>query len=126
MGVSYKAISLDALEGEVVKLVAEHIDSTRDEVRKHVQKAGKAASDELKEVSPKLTGEYAAGWRYKTEDEGLDTFSATVYNSAKPWLVHLLEYGHGLVYFGNPTGKFVPPKPHLDKGYQAGAKELMK
>lgn len=125
MGVSFKAVTLDALEGEVVKLVAEHIDSTRDEVRKHVQKAGKAAVDELKAVSPKKTGEYAAGWKYKTEDEGLDAFSATVYNGPKYWLVHLLEFGHGLVFMGNPTGKRVDPKPHLDKGYEAGSRALL-
>lgn len=121
----YTAVSLDGFGEMVLKFCADHVEETKDEARKRVTKAGKVAAQTLREVSPRRTGKYASGWKSKTVDEGLDTLTATVYNTTKPSLSHLLEFGHGLVYMGHPTGKRVPPYPHMDKGYDAGSKELL-
>lgn len=120
----FSAVSIDGLGDAVTVMVAEHIDMTKDEIRKNVRKAGKAGAEALREASPKLTGEYASGWTYRTTDEGLDAISSTVYNTTKPTLSHLLEFGHGLVYYGHPTGRRVPPYPHMDAGFDAGANVL--
>lgn len=117
------AVGPDAFGDVVCKFVAESIEENEQIMRERVRLAGKVCAETLREVSPKLTGEYAAGWQSRAKDGG-DSAVSTVYNKAKPELVHLLEFGHGLVYFGHPTHKRVGPKPHLDKGYQAGAKEL--
>lgn len=120
----FAAVSVDGFGDAVAAIVAEHVEMTRDEIKKQVTKAGKAGAEALRESSPKLTGEYASGWKSKTQDEGLDSFSAIVYNSTKPSLSHLLEFGHYLKYFGHDTHKMVRPYPHMDAGYDAGAEVL--
>lgn len=120
----FMAVSIDGFGDAVSQMVSDHIKMTREEIKKNVQKAGKAGAEALRASSPKLTGAYASGWKSRTEDAGLDSFAATVYNSTKPSLSHLLEFGHGLVYYGHPTGRRVPPYPHMDAGYDAGAAVL--
>lgn len=53
----------------------------------------KDASKQLRNVSPKKSGEYASGWRQRTT---VKTFNveAVVYNAKAPMLTHLLEKGH--------------------------------
>lgn len=78
------------------------------------QKAGaKAAIRELKQTSPKRTGEYAAGWKSKTERTRTGT-TTTIYNGDKPGLAHLLEFGHPIIKGGRTVGR-AEAIPHIKK-----------
>jgi hypothetical protein len=59
---------------------------------------------DLRETSPKDTGEYAKGWAYRQEAPG----SYRVYNKKKPQLTHLLEHGHAKRGGGRVEGR-----PHI-------------
>lgn len=61
-----------------------------DIVSEEIETVGKEMAKELKEVSPKRTGDYAKGWRMKRESK----HKIIVKNSKKPYLTHLLEHGH--------------------------------
>ena len=63
--------------------------------KKAVSAAGKSCVAELKSTSPSRTGEYAAGWRMRTESDRFGGYYVRIYNAAKPSLTHLLEFGHG-------------------------------
>ena len=117
-------ISPGELEGALTAIVDKHLLEVKAKTRTAVSAAGRAAISALEQASPKRTGEYAAGWKQTMSGDALQGYTTTVYN-VRPEMTRWLEYGHGLVYFGRPTGKFIAPRPHLDAGYQAGAAELM-
>ncbi len=54
------------------------------------EETAKNLAADLREKSPKDTGDYAKGWRYRKEAPG----RYRVYNKDKPQLTHLLEKGH--------------------------------
>ncbi len=64
------------------------------ENKKAVSAAGRECVSELKETSPSLSGDYAAGWRMKTQFDEFGGYYVRVFNAAKPSLTHLLEFGH--------------------------------
>lgn len=73
------AYELENFSNEVDEIVSEEIETV-----------GKEMAKELKEVSPKRTGNYAKGWRIKRESK----HKIIVQNSKKTYLTHLLEHGH--------------------------------
>ena len=72
--------------------------------------AAKNAVRELKITSPEKSGKYARGWTYKKEKKG----SVIVYNRARPWLTHLLEYGHPIGGTGTTARGHAQAKPHIE------------
>lgn len=81
------------LSAEVKAILAEYGEEVSDAMKEIVPKVAKDAVKKLRSNSPKNTGAYARGWTQRTEKGNL-TISSTVYNSKKPGLPHLLEYGH--------------------------------
>ena len=89
---------------------------------KAVRKVGKDTADELKQTSPKRSGSYqhyADGWKSRVEKDGLGSTISRVYNSTKPSLTHLLEFGHG-----GPAP--APAHEHIAPAYQKGKAQLEK
>ena len=70
-----------------------------------LDEVGKEAVKKLKATSPKKTGAYAKGWRFKRQVKGKNGFQAIVYNARRGQLTHLLEYGHPLVSDGKVVGQ---------------------
>lgn len=72
----------------------------------------KEAVTKLRNTSPSNTGKYARGWTIKREKSPLGINSVIVYNKAKPFLTHLLEFGH---LIRNKVGDFgrSPAHPHI-------------
>lgn len=71
------------------------------------------ASKELKNISPRRTGQYALGWTYINKNGDY-----IIYNEKRPTLTHLLEYGH-LTRNGK---KRIAPNPHIRPVFEKYAK----
>lgn len=72
----------------------EYEQKVTDEVRENVLKVAKEMVDELRENSPKRSGDYAKGWKSKVTKDKEFEFEASVYNARKPGLTQVLEFGH--------------------------------
>lgn len=66
---------------------------------------GKEAVKKLQNTSPKNTGDYKKGWRYKRKVKGKNGFEAKVYNATRGQLTHLLEKEHPIVRNGEVVGR---------------------
>ena len=62
---------------------------------KAVSATGRELVNDLKGSSPSKTGKYSSGWRMRTESDKFGGYYVRVYNTTKPSLTHLLEFGHG-------------------------------
>lgn len=77
--------------------LADYNQDVADAVKEVVEDVAEEAVNELKTVSPSLTGAYAKGWRKKKAYEADYEKRNTVYNQKKYQLTHLLESGHAKV-----------------------------
>ena len=101
---------------EIKRLLDEYGDEVMDVLEEEAEKAAKWAAKQLKETSPKKTGEYAKGWTVKTDKTAK---SAVVYNRTKPGLTHLLEHG-----FQGRSGVH-PAIPHIKPVEDEATKEFV-
>lgn len=72
-------------------------DYSRDMKRKvnnSVDKVGKESVQQLKNTSPKKSGDYARGWKLKRERGRNGINDVTIHNATDYHLTHLLENGH--------------------------------
>lgn len=98
----------DSVGEQLTRILDDYGDEVKNVARKDAKKAGRQTAKELKNVSPKDSGEYASGWATKQVDE--DT--VTVYNRKMPGLAHLLEKGH-LIRNKKGTYGRAPAHPHI-------------
>ena len=82
--------------GELADAVADALEEEGDEIRQSLDEILAHAANDLKKLRtarrPKDTGAYARGWRRKSET-WLGKKVWVVYNTAKPWLTWVVEYG---------------------------------
>ncbi|MBJ8106008.1 MULTISPECIES: HK97 gp10 family phage protein [Bacillus cereus group] len=71
--------------------------------------------DELKQKSPKKTGNYRKGWRKKKDGNAI-----IVHNALKPQLTHLLEKGHA-----KANGGRVPAQVHIAPAEEKAINEFV-
>lgn len=118
-------VKIDGFSGTLMALAEEVVTQDDEQLRRDVQTAARATTDELRNgaLTPAVTGEYAAGWGYKTE-LGIGHVKVTVHNRKKPGLTHLLEKGHEKFVNGVDTGERVQAYPHIDPAYEVGADRL--
>lgn len=123
-----KSIKLSGLEIAILKDLMEYRDDIAEEVKKAANDVSNYAVQELKEKSPKKTGEYSFGWTRKQSKNTESAFGVVVYNKDKPWLTHLLENGHAKV-----NGGFVPGIQHIKpveekaiKSFEEKVEEIIK
>lgn len=72
------------------------------------QNIAKKGKNELKEKSPKRTGDYSKGWTVRTT-KGRGSIECIIYNSKKPQLTHLLEKPHA-----KRNGGLTSPIVHIE------------
>lgn len=89
-----KSIEADILGKEIMKYLSEYTNDISEVVEIVSNKVGKDATNELKQESPKLTGDYAKGWRLKKDKIGKNRYTVKIYNKTDYQLTHLLEFGH--------------------------------
>jgi hypothetical protein len=93
-------INVDELAGEIVLAIQAYTEDVSEAIDQAARDTAKAMAQDLRETSPKDTGEYAKGWTYRKEAPG----SYRVYNKKKPQLTHLLEHGHAKAGGGRVEG----------------------
>lgn len=93
---------------------------TKQATEKAIKTEARATASELRQTSPKRSGRYARGWRWKDEGWG----SAYVYNATDWQLTHLLEDGHRIKNrFGGPYGRYGGVK-HITTAEENAAERL--
>ena len=97
-------IKVDDLAGEIVLAVRTYTEEVGAAIEEAVKETAQALAADLRETSPKDTGEYAKGWTARKEGQG----RYVVYNKKKPQLTHLLEHGHAKRGGGRVEGR-----PHI-------------
>ena len=93
-------IKVDDLAGEIVLAIQAYTEDVSEAIDQAARDTAKAMAKDLRETSPKDTGEYAKGWTHRKEAPG----SYRVYNKKKPQLTHLLEHGHAKAGGGRVEG----------------------
>lgn len=121
-----KKVSVDNLSSEIVKELKKYNQEVILGVKKQVQDAGTFCRKELKETSPKLTGDYAKGWRKKTAYEDSQDIRVEVYNATDYQLTHLLEHGHVLVGHNGKVIGTVGAIPHIAPAEEKTEDKLVK
>ena len=102
-------INIDQLAAEIAKGLAEYSQDVVEKVNVSSEKVGKAAVKQLRQTSPKRTGEYAKSWTMTTEKEVGQPHKRIIHAKAPHYrLAHLLEYGHAKVGGGRVEGR-----PHI-------------
>lgn len=96
-------IKINDLVKEINKTLAEYADGVGEEIEKVAKKVAQNGVKTLRLRSPKLTGDYAKGWRAKKVDGKWVVYNATNYQ-----ITHLLEKGHAKVEGGR-----VAPRVHI-------------
>lgn len=84
------------------------------EMGEALDEVGKEAVKMLKATSPKHTGKYSKGWRYKRQSKGKNgLIEAKIYNATSGPLTHILEYGHPKMAGDQVVGQ-VKGQPHIE------------
>lgn len=112
-------ITPEQLESAIADIVKDYTNKERAETKKAISKVGRQTAETLRQTSPKRTGKYAKGWKSKNEGDGYGGFGNIVYNSTKPSLTHLIEFGHR----GSSPA---PAHPHINPAYAKGRELLLK
>ncbi|MEG1657344.1 MAG: HK97 gp10 family phage protein, partial [Christensenellaceae bacterium] len=90
-----------------------------DAIKSMAQKTAKNLTEDLKATSPKATSKYAGGWKVKKTEENANCVTYVVHNASRPYLTHLLEFGHA-----KRGGGRVSAQPHIAKAEQKAITEF--
>lgn len=125
---------MDVRVDNMAAAIAEMLGEYQVEITKNIDTSGKTVAEQgakkLKETSPKLSGDYAKGWKV-SKDEGKsygDDASYIIHNKTNYQLTHLLENGHA-TRNGGRTKSIKHIKPVEDmviKQYEKAAEEAIK
>lgn len=93
---------------EYLKKYQENIDKL---VKDTTDKLTNRAKKDIKNKSPKDSGDYSKGWSVKTI-KNAKTYTRKIWNPKKYRLTHLLEFGHKVKRNGQIVGKAIAI-PHI-------------
>lgn len=102
------AVKVDNLAEAIMEELRAYSDEASEALKESVKETSKECAAEIRENAPKQSGKYRKGWKSKVEYESRTDIRTTVYNSARPQLTHLLEYGHA-----KKNGGRVEGRPHI-------------
>lgn len=112
-------VKVDGLAKAIAAELAAYDQEVTDGLKKEVKQVAKEMVTQLKQTSPRDSGEYASGWKAKVEHESAQDIRERVYNVKKPSLTHILENGHAKVNGGRVEGT-----PHIGPAEQQAADKL--
>lgn len=113
-------VQMDDLADVIMQELQVYSEEVTEQIKKDVKAVAKECAKEIKNNSPKDTGEYASGWKSKIVYESQNDIRAVVYNAKKPSITHLAEYGYAKV-----NGGRVPGKAHIRPAEINAEKELL-
>lgn len=112
---------------DIKKILNDYSYDIQEGIKQKASVLANEAKKEIKQVSPKLTGDYKKGWRLQKQ---INRYSVqcTIYNQTDYQLTHLLEKPHL-----KRNGKLTTPKVHispvqekLSKRYEKEVENLIK
>ena len=112
-----KKIGIDSLADALGDLLSDYGEEVTEAVKTAAKDGGKECKEDIKNASPRNTGEYASGWGYTTVKENKQVIGVVIHNKKKPQLTHLLEHGHAKVNGGRVEGT-----PHIGPAEQKAVK----
>ena len=111
--------TIDGLADAVMKEMNDYAETTAEDVKSAVRKAGSSVKKEISANAPKKTGAYSKSWSVKTTKETSNSLEVTVYSPTKYRLAHLLEYGHAKRGGGRTSAR-----PHIAPAEQNAIDQL--
>ena len=105
---------------EVVDILNDYSRDIQKGIEEDGNQVAKNAVSELKNTSPKRTGDYRKGWKKKKE-EGFQSFTYIIHNATNYQLTHLLEKPHL-----KRNGGLTTPKVHIAPVEQESIREYEK
>lgn len=105
---------------EISDILNEYSNDIQEAIIEEAQSVAKEAVSELKNTSPKRTGDYRKGWRTKTI-KGKGFVTSIVHNATDYQLTHLLEKPHL-----KRNGGMTTPKVHIAPVEEKAVKEYEK
>ena len=107
-------VEIGGMSGALSAIVNDYVKTETAKANAAVEIGAKVCRAQIAATAPRKTGEYAAGWRTKVE-ETYGAKTATVYQSGKPGLPHLLEMLRQIIF--HPT--FLPDAVNRQKAKTA-------
>lgn len=98
-------IKVESMNKEINKLLEQYQTQVNDAVDDVINDVSGDCVSELKQTSPKNTGQYSRLWRYKIVENRFGKYKSVIYNYQYQ-LTHLLEKGHMRV---TKTGEVLKP-----------------
>ncbi|MCI6255936.1 MAG: hypothetical protein MR648_05000 [Clostridiales bacterium] len=87
-----KKIGMDDFESEMTALLEQAAQEKEESFFEILRSAATQTRGAVSSKSPRDTGDYAAGWKIRTEERNHEKVWV-IYNAKKPWLTYILEYG---------------------------------
>ena len=111
----------------LIETLKKYTDKVTDEVKEAVAEIAYEALPEIKNASPKKTGDYKKGWKV-SERQGSTAVRAlaSVHNESDYQLTHLLEYGHRIIGRDGQQHGFAPAKTHIAPVNEKAQERLLK
>ena len=98
------SIRLDELAEVIFRELQNYSQEVTEQIKADVKVVAKECVKQIRMKAPETTGAYKKGWKYKITYESPSDIRVVIYNSKKPQLTHLLEYGHSRVNGGRTEG----------------------
>ena len=117
-----KRTTIDKIAEVIGDVLEDYVTEITEDVNEAALTAGKQGRSELRQTSPKRTGQYARGWDTLTTQDPINkALTVTVYNAKMPQLTHLLENGHAKRGGGRVNGI-----PHIRPAEQNAVNEFVR
>lgn len=110
-----KKTNIKGISNEIAKILSEYTDEIEFGMLQIRDSVSKKTAKNLKQTSPKKTGDYRKGWRVSDVNG-----KKIVHNKTDYRLTHLLEHGHAKVGGGR-----VPAQVHIRPAEEEAIKEYV-